>query len=93
MQIFVKPMVGRRSLLDVLATDTVDELKAKIQARNIPPAADGLAPGLHPSRQRLSFQGTLMRGSFTLADYGIQHLNTIQLRWSHTEQETDDTAD
>ena len=93
MQIFVKPMLGRRILLDVLVTDTIDEVKAKIQARNIPPAADGLAPGLHPNLQRLIFQGANMRGSFTLADYGVQHFNTIQLRWSHVEQETYDTAD
>ena len=93
MQIFVKPMLGRRILLDVLFTDTIDEVKAKIQARNIPPAAHGLAPGLHPNLQRLIFQKRLMQGSLTLADHGVQHFNTIQLRWSHVEQESYDTAD
>ena len=100
-------MVGRRVLLAVLATDTIDEVKAKIQAANIPAKIDevkvippvfesgegGLLPGLPPGLQRISFQGTSLEGSLTLAHYRVQHYSTVKLRWSHNEQETYDTAD
>jgi hypothetical protein len=87
--IFVKPMMGKRFTLMVKASDTIDNIKAKIEAHN----ADGLAQNrIPPDQQRLSFAGTkLSDGSRTLSDYNIQvdgqQRTILKLRWSVRNEE------
>lgn len=69
MQIFVKRAAGPIITLDVESSDSTENLKTKIQ--------DIL--GVHPSRQRLFYAGSLLRDGFTLADYNIQTESTIDL--------------
>ena len=78
MRIWVKPMTGRRWLLDVLGSDTIDNVKEKIQPKMSTDTDD-----MPPHLQRLSFAGTrLADGDRTLSDYNIQNMQTVNLRWS-----------
>jgi hypothetical protein len=75
MQIFVKPQIGPRILIDVKASDTIDNIKAKIQDK------EGL-PRLPPRLQRLRFAGVQLEDGRTLRYYDIEHGSVINLRWS-----------
>ena len=81
MQIYVKPMIGRRFTIDVEASDTIDNVKAKIKAHNVPPAGPGVEPGLPHEMQRLSFNRLKLEVGHRLSDYNIRHMDTIKLRW------------
>ncbi|KAG2577184.1 uncharacterized protein LOC120679259 [Panicum virgatum] len=62
MQVFVRTLGGRSLALDVSPSDTVDVVKARVQARERVAAAD----------QRLVFAGReLSDGRRTLAEYGV----------------------
>jgi len=62
MQVFVRTLAGRSLALDVSPSDTVDAVKARVQARERVAAAD----------QRLVFAGReLSDGRRTLAEYGV----------------------
>ena len=75
MQIFVKPQIGPRILIDVKASDTIDNIKAKIEDK------EGLPP-LPPRLQRLRFAGVQLEDGRTLRYYDIEHGSVINFRWS-----------
>ena len=68
-QIFIETLTGKKFSLDVKPSETIKNIKAKIQDRE----------GIPAEKQKLVFAGRILEDNTTLADYNIEMESIVYL--------------